>query len=184
VIRRVIAVVVLIWALGFAAFMLLLPGPADDALRTDAIVVPTGAAGRIARGLDLLEAGRARRLLVTGTAPGVTRRDLARVAGHATTIACCVDLGDEAVDTRGNAEETSAWVRTHGYRSVRLVTSNWHARRAAMELGATLGPDVTITVDGVQSFPTLPQAINEYHKLLLRGVALGWRAVAGAWGGA
>ncbi|WP_245857602.1 YdcF family protein [Sphingomonas ginsenosidimutans] len=177
-IRRLAALVVLGWALGFAAFMLMLPGPAADDVTTDAIVVPTGAAGRIARGLDLLEHGRARRMLVTGTAPGVTRADLARVAGHARTIACCVDLGAEAVDTRGNAEETAAWVRAHGYRTIRLVTSDWHARRARLELGSALGRDVTVVVDGVPSFPTIGQAMNEYHKLLLRRVVLWWAAIA------
>lgn len=172
--KRLVAIALLGWAFGFALFMLALPEPADPRLRTDAIVVPTGAPGRIGHGLELLEAGRARRLLVTGTAPGVTRADLARVSGHAATIACCVDLGAEAVDTRSNAEETAAWVRTHRYRSVRLVTSNWHARRAALELRSSLDAGVTVTVDGVPSQPTLGQSLNEYHKLLLRAAVLSW----------
>ncbi|MEH3045882.1 YdcF family protein [Sphingomonas adhaesiva] len=176
-IRRIAALGLLAWALGFVAFMLLLPGPADPGLRTDAIVVPTGAAGRIARGLELLEAGRAQRMLVTGTAPGVTRADLIRVAGHARTIACCVDLGADAVDTRGNAEETAAWLAGHRYRSIRLVTSDWHARRARLELASALDDGVTIAVDGVPSFPTLGQAFNEYNKLLLRAAAIGGQAV-------
>ncbi|MDR6789056.1 uncharacterized SAM-binding protein YcdF (DUF218 family) [Sphingomonas sp. BE138] len=170
--KRLVALALLAWLLGFAAFMLALPDPADPARRTDGIVVPTGAAGRIARGLDLLEHGRARRMLVTGTAPGVTRADLARVAGHEATIACCVDLGAEAVDTRSNAEETAAWVRARGYRSIRLVTSNWHARRAALELGPALDAGVEVLVDGVPAQPTLAQAFNEYNKLLLRRVVL------------
>ena len=176
-IRRLVAVLLLGWALGFVAFMLLLPEPAAPDLRPAAIVVPTGAAGRIARGLELLEAGRAQRLLVTGTAPGVTREDLIRVSGHARTIRCCVDLGAEAVDTRGNAEETAAWLARHRYRSIRLVTSDWHARRARLELASALGDSVTIIVDGVPSFPTLGQAFNEYNKLLLRAAAIGGQAV-------
>lgn len=171
---RLIALLMLAWALGFSAFMLAMPGPADPAATTDGIVVPTGAPGRIARGLDLLEQRRARRMLVTGTAPGVTRADLARVAGHAATLECCVDLGAEAVDTRTNAEETATWVRVHRYRTIRLVTSNWHARRAALELGTALGDGVAVTVDGVPSQPTLAQAMNEYHKLLLRRAVLWW----------
>ena len=173
---RLAALLLLVWALGFAAFMVALPGPAGDA-RTDGIVVPTGAAGRIGRGLALIEAGRARRMLVTGTAPGVTRGDLARTYGHRRAIACCVDLGPEAVDTRGNAEETAAWVRRHGYRSIRLVTSDWHARRARLELGSAL-PGVAITVDGVPSHPSLRQALNEYHKLLVRRVILWGEALS------
>jgi uncharacterized SAM-binding protein YcdF (DUF218 family) len=177
VIKRLVALALLGWALGFALFMLALPGTPDSGLRTDAIVVPTGAAGRIARGLDLLEQRRARRMLVTGTAPGVTRADLARISGHAATFACCVDLGAEAVDTRGNAEETAAWVKAHGYHSIRLVTSDWHARRAALELAAALGDSVSVAVEGVPSEPTLAQAVNEYNKLLLRAAVLGWERV-------
>ena len=177
-IGRASALLLLLWALGFAAFMLLLPGPATDA-RADAIVVPTGAAGRIERGLDLLEEHRARRMLVTGTAPGVRRADIVRVFGHARLVGCCVDLGGEAVDTRGTAEETSAWVTGRGYRSILLVTSDWHARRARLELAAALGPDVAITVDGVPSHPGFAQAMNEYHKLLVRRLVLWWQAIRG-----
>lgn len=168
---RIAALLLLAWALGFATFMVTLPPPAGDML-TDAIVVPTGGPGRIGRGLSLLEAGRARRLLVTGTAPGVRRADLVRVFGHPRAFACCVDLGAMAVDTRTNAEETAAWVRRRGYRSIRLVTSDWHARRARLELGMSLDRGVRVVVDGVPSQPTLAQLLNEYHKLLLRRVAL------------
>lgn len=174
---RLLAMVLLGWALGFAAFMLTLPEPAGD-VTTDAIVVPTGAPGRIDRGLALLEERRARRMLVTGTAPGVTRADLTRVYGHAATIACCVDLGGEAVDTRGNGAETAAWAEARGYRSIRLVTSDWHARRARMELAEATGADVAITVDGVAGKPSLRQALNEYHKLLLRRTVLLWERFA------
>ncbi|KQT35052.1 hypothetical protein ASG29_02660 [Sphingomonas sp. Leaf412] len=172
-IRRFLALALLGWALGFAAFMLTLPEPAGD-MRTDAIVVPTGAPGRIDRGLALLEEGRARRMLVTGTAPGVTRGDLVRVYGHQRTIACCVDLGGEAVDTRGNGAETAAWARARRYRSIRLVTSDWHARRARLELAEATGAGVSILVDGVPGKPSLRQALNEYHKLLLRRMVLLW----------
>jgi uncharacterized SAM-binding protein YcdF (DUF218 family) len=172
-IRRFAAMVLLGWALGFAAFMLTLPGSAGD-VRTDAIVVPTGAAKRIDQGLTLLERGTARRMLITGTAPGVTRADLVRAYGHPRAIACCVDLGGEAVDTRGNGEETARWVRAYGYRSLRLVTSDWHARRARLELAEAIGPDVRIVVDGVKGEPSLRQSLNEYHKLLLRRVVLLW----------
>ena len=133
---RLVSVLAIAWGLGFALFMLLLARPAGNDVTTDAIVVPTGGPGRIQRGLALIEAGAAKRMLVTGAAPGVTRRELARAYGHGATIACCVDIGREAMDTRGNADETVAWVSTHDYRTVLLVTSDWHMRRAELELSA------------------------------------------------
>jgi len=172
VIVRLFGVVALLWALGFAAFMLLLPSPLEGTT-TDAIVVPTGAAGRIDRGLDLLRRKQARRMLVTGVAPGVRPIDLAREYKTSTTLfTCCVDLGADAVDTRSNAEETATWVKIHGYGSVRLVTSDWHLPRAKMELEATLGRRVVVLGDGVPSTPRLGTLVNEYNKLILRRIAL------------
>lgn len=175
---RTLAVLAIAWALGFAVFMLALPGPLAPNT-TDAIVVPTGGAGRIDRGLALLQARQARRMLVTGVGPGVRPVDLAR-AYHvpAGVFACCVDLGKEAVDTRSNAEESAAWVGAHGFRSVRLVTSDWHVPRAKMELRAAVGPRVVVLGDGVGGTPRLATLVNEYDKLLLRRVAL-WFGIGG-----
>ncbi|MES2753442.1 MAG: YdcF family protein [Pseudomonadota bacterium] len=140
---------------------------------TDAIVVLTGAKGRIDRGLKLLRAKQARRMLVSGVAPGVRPRDLAReYKAPRRVFACCIDLGTAAVDTRSNAEETAGWVREHGYASVRLVTSDWHMARARMELASALGSEVEIVRDGVPSNPKFSLLLMEYHKLLLRRVAL------------
>lgn len=172
IVRRVIGVVVLAYILGFAAFMLLLPRPADGPA-TDAVVVPTGAPGRIDRGLDLIARHQAKRLLITGVAPGVRPAELALTnRAPVALFACCVDLGHEAVDTRSNAKETADWVAAHGYKSVRLVTSDWHMARASMELRAALDNNVTIVADGVTSEAPLGLLIVEYNKLLLRRVAL------------
>lgn len=175
-ITRLLAVIALCWALGFATFMLLLPSPLEGTT-TDAIVVPTGGAGRIDRGIALLKAHQAKRMLVTGVAPGVRPIDLAlEYRTSPALFACCIDLGDEAVDTRSNAEETAAWVRRHRYRTVRLVTSDWHVARAKMELGAALGREALVLGDGVPGTPRLMTLVNEYNKLILRRIAL-WLGV-------
>ncbi|WP_174292388.1 YdcF family protein [Sphingomonas bacterium] len=174
-IARLLGLVAIGWCLGFAAFMLALPPPLEGTT-TDAIVVPTGGPGRIDRGLDLLARHQAKRLLVTGVAPGVDAADLAREYHVPPALfACCVDLGTDAVDTRSNAEETATWVRAHHYTTVRLVSSAWHVRRARMELGAALGRGVVVLVDGVPSSPRLMTLVAEYNKLILRRVVL-WTA--------
>ena len=171
-IRRLAATAALIWVLGFGWFMLALPGPAD-ARPTDAIVVLTGAAGRIDRGLAMLRGGAARRMLVSGVDPGVGAGALARQYQVPRKLfACCIDLGHEAVDTRSNAEETRAWVRSHRYKSVRLVTSDWHLRRARLELAHALGSDVMVIGDGVPGNPEPGLLLSEYNKLLVRQFAL------------
>lgn len=169
---RFLSVLGIAWALGFCVFMLALPGPLAPNT-TDAIVVPTGAAGRIDRGLALLRARLARRMLITGVAPVVREGDLARAYGvPAGVFACCVDLGGEAVDTRSNAREAAAWLRAHRYRSVRLVTSDWHVPRAEMELRSAVEPGTVVLGDGVASTPRFGTLVNEYNKLLLRRLAL------------
>ncbi len=169
---RLFGIAVLAWALGFAAFMLLLPQPLDGTT-TDAIVVPTGGPGRIDRGLALLRDHQAKRILVTGVAPGVRPIDLAlEYRTSPRLFDCCIDLGADAVDTRSNAEETAQWVETHDYRTVRLVTSDWHLPRARMELSAVLGPKVIVLGDGVPGSPRLGTLVNEYNKLILRRIAL------------
>ncbi|MBY0520500.1 MAG: YdcF family protein [Sphingomonas sp.] len=171
-IRRLLALIALAWVVGFGWFMLALPGPADFR-PTDAIVVLTGGAGRIDRGLALLHAHAARRMLVSGVDPKVRPIDLAvEYKTSPKVFACCIDLGREAVDTRSNAEETRDWVRRHGYRSVRLVTSDWHLRRARLELSYALGGDVVVEGDGVPGNPRAPLLFAEYNKFLLRYVAL------------
>jgi len=82
------------------------------------------------------------------------------------TMACCVTLGYAAVDTRSNASETAKWVAQNEVRSLRLVTTDWHMRRAAGELDRTLPASVTVVRDAVPSQPDLGTLFLEYHKLI------------------
>lgn len=169
---RLTALLSLLYALGFALFGVSLADPAG-AERTEAIVVLTGGKGRIERGMAALKRGDAGRMLISGADPSVTRPDLARRLGPGTlaTLRCCVDLGSEAVDTRSNAEEARRWLARRGYQSVRLVTSDWHMRRAVYEFRQEL-PDVRIVEDAVHSRPSLWLLFLEYNKYLLRRAAL------------
>ncbi|MET0309708.1 MAG: YdcF family protein [Sphingomonas sp.] len=168
---RLAVLLVIAWALGFGVFLLTLGTPLENR-KTDAIVVLTGGSGRIARGLDVLRAGDAERMLVSGVDPDVRPHELAaQFKNDRRLFDCCVDLGHESVDTRSNAEETAGWVQKHGYKSVRLVTSDWHMARARMELSHTLS-GVEIVGDGVRSKPGYAMLFREYHKFLVRRAAL------------
>ena len=164
--RRALSLLFLVWALGFLWFVVFLPKPADDE-RTDAVIVPTGGPGRIARGLAVLERGEAKKLLVSGVDKEVRPQEFAAQFGvSARTMACCVTLGFAAVDTRSNASETAKWVAQNEVRSLRLVTTDWHMRRAAGELDRALPEFVTVVRDAVPSQPDLGTLFLEYHKLL------------------
>lgn len=170
-IKRVLAALVLVWALGFALFAVSLAQPLDGRT-TDAIVVPTGGPGRIARGVELMDRKQAKRMLITGVARDVRASELA-VANDAPLrlFACCIDLGRAAVDTRSNGLETAHWIERRGFRSVRLVTTDWHMARAHHELRSALGSDIEIVDDAVRSSPGLGVLLREYNKFLLSRAA-------------
>lgn len=174
-IQRLLSLLFLAWILGFAWFALLLPLPAG-AERTDAIVVLTGGPGRIDRGLERLEAGDAKRLLISGVARAVKPRELAAEYKRPQKLFdCCIALGFEAEDTRSNATEVAGWVARRNYHSIRLITTDWHMRRAEYELARAMGKGVTILPDAVRSRPSFATLFREYHKYLagLAGGLLG-----------
>lgn len=169
--RRLLALLLIAWALGFGWFGVFLPQPHGDE-KTDGIVVLTGSAGRIERGLALLRREQADRLLVSGVDRDVRPREFARYYGVSDKMMkCCVTLGREAIDTRSNAIETSRWIARKKYRSVRIITADWHMRRARYELSRQLEGPVRIIPDAVRSNPSLTVLLREYHKYLLRRAA-------------
>ncbi|MBX9455269.1 MAG: YdcF family protein [Rhizobium sp.] len=106
--------------------------------RADAIVVLTGGYQRIDRAVELLQAGAGTRLLISGVNPATTGnhiRLLTRSPGD--LFQCCVDIGHDAQDTTGNATETARWIRDRGYKSIILVTNNYHMPRSMAELQRT-----------------------------------------------
>ena len=170
-IRRFLALLVILWALGFAWFAVFLPQPHGDE-KTDAIVVLTGSAGRVDRGLALLRRQQGEQLLVSGVDHDVRPSEFAAAYKVPKDLMkCCVTLGREAIDTRSNAIETSRWLAKRDYKSVRIITADWHMRRARYELSRQLEEPVTIVADAVRSSPSLTVLLREYHKYLLRRVA-------------
>lgn len=165
-IRRALSLLVVVWFFGFVWFAIALPQPLSGTT-TDAIVVPTGSGGRIQRGLTLLEQDQAERLLVTGVDENVLPGEFAAEYNVSPRLMeCCVVLGFAALDTRGNARETADWAQENEIRSIRLVTTDWHMRRAALEIESTLPEGVTLLRDAVRSEPSLWMLFLEYHKLL------------------
>jgi uncharacterized SAM-binding protein YcdF (DUF218 family) len=173
-IARLLALLLLLYALGFMLFAFTLGQPAaPGAAPSDAAIVLTGGSGRIEHAIDVLRQGKAHRLLIAGADPAVTKADLAnRIPHSAAQLSCCVDLGSESVDTRSNAEEASRWLARHRFKSFRLITSDWHMRRAGYEFHRVLGSRYVIVPDAVRTEPSLLLLFAEYNKYLLRRLAV------------
>jgi len=178
--RRAVALIVLVWVMGFFAFAISLPMP-NEAAHADAVVVLTGGEGRIDRGLSVLRAHRAGRMLVAGVDPEVKPREVAaQYHVDRALMRCCITLGYQSVDTRSNASEATQWVEASGtgsgkVRSLLLVTSDWHMRRAAFEMRRALPPQVDLIEDAVPSSPSFNTLFMEYNKYIARRISLLWR---------
>ena len=143
-----IAVVALMWLVGLFAFAERVRGltPAPEPARADAIVALTGpSAERVNAAIRLLEQDKGRRVLISGVNRDVRRQELrALTPGSSKLFNCCVDLGFEAENTVGNAQEIAAWARSKGYDDLIVVTSDYHMPRSLLEIrGAAPGVRLT-----------------------------------------
>lgn len=149
-----IAILALIWLIGLFAFAERVRGytPADEPARADAIVALTGpSAERVNAAIRLLEQDKGERVLISGVNREVRRQELrALTPGSNRLFNCCVDLGFEAEDTIGNAQEIAAWADSKGYDSLIVVTSDYHMPRALTEIRAA-APGVTLTPYAVET---------------------------------
>lgn len=180
---RFIALLVLLaalWIGGLLRFVATLPTQAEaPARKTDAVVVLTGGADRVAEGMRLLADGKAPVLFVSGVGAGVTVVRLLELSGRGadTALACCIELGHAAQDTVGNAVEVAVWAANREARSLRIVTAAYHLPRALHLLRRT-APGVemlahpvvpeTLKLDGWWRWPgTRGILLHAYHKFLL-----------------
>ncbi len=144
--------------------------------KADGIVVLTGGASRIEDAIELLARGNGRRLLISGVNHSTSDRAIAQLRPeHATIVACCVDLDRSAVNTITNATETRRWTKERGFKSLVVVTSNYHMPRAMAELSHQL-PDISLIAFPVVSDrlkagwtngPTLRLLFTEYVKYMV-----------------
>lgn len=140
-------IALMIWGLGLLAFTGRVDQstPAPEPPISDGVVVLTGASNlRLEAATRLLEDGKGKRLLISGVNREATRADVQSVTRAVKPIYdCCVDLGFSAANTVGNARETAEWAKSKGYKSLIVVTADYHMPRSMLELRATM-PDATL----------------------------------------
>lgn len=143
----------ILWAIGLLIFIAKLPtieSVVPD--QTDGVVVYTGGGGaRIVAAMSIFQEGKGERLLISGVHPDTSRARLSEFwTGTPERFDCCVDLGREAMSTKGNASELSNWATTHAFKQIVLVTSDYHMPRAILETSAKM-PNAEINPFAVSS---------------------------------
>jgi uncharacterized SAM-binding protein YcdF (DUF218 family) len=130
----------------------------NQSVRADGIIALTGGSDRITEAFDLLTEGRAKRLLITGVNKATSEESLSNhAAGGAEILDCCVDIDRNALNTVGNALETARWVHDKQFKSIIVVTSNYHMPRSLLELRRVL-PDTTLI-----AYPVISQSLKLDH---------------------
>ncbi len=169
----IVLILLAAWVVGLLAFASRVANstPPPDPPQADAIVALTGASViRLEAAEALLEEGLGQRLLISGVNRETTRKQVRATlitggqttesqtpSGRATTggaFDCCVDLGFQAENTLGNARETAPWVARHRYRTLIVVTADFHMPRALLELHAAM-PGVVL-----YPFPVATEAVD------------------------
>jgi len=132
-------------ALGFVGFLSQLRvAELNPSSNADGIVVLTGGSSRVSDAVELLAKGYGKRLLISGVHPTNGISDISRsVPDSQALLDCCADLDRSAVNTRSNAAETRRWAHQRGFRSLIVVTSNYHMPRAIVEMSHAM-PDIDL----------------------------------------
>lgn len=190
-----LSLVVASFAGGFIAFAISATTAQEpQAQKADAIVVVTGGEDRISAALGLLRQGSGRRLLISGVNPRTSAAAIRDQTGERRQLfECCVDIGREASDTIGNAEEARDWAGAHGYRSLIVVTSAYHMPRTLAEFARAM-PQIDFVAHPVSSRHTrdrpwwrhpgsLRLLASEYVKYIAAITRLAWARTQATFGG-
>jgi uncharacterized SAM-binding protein YcdF (DUF218 family) len=134
-----------------------LPEPAalgPDYKPADVIVCLTGGKGRIRKALELYEKGYGKILYISGTDRQVQMREILKELKWVGPVDDShIILENVSTNTIENAEQVNRYVLDQGLKSVLLVTSVYHVRRAYYIFEKVLPRDVQIEVSWFEHGP-------------------------------
>lgn len=136
----------------------------------EGIVVFTGGKNRVQTAIQLLSQNIGQRLFISGVNPNTKKSDIShRIKLDRKLLDCCIDLGKNANNTFENAFETIRWVQNNNFKSLVIVTSNYHMKRSLFIL-KQLDPNIKFIPFHVES--TLLQDTNSSLKETIRALTI------------
>ncbi len=158
----VVMLAALAWSSALAWFVMTIPGVAAPVTeKAQALVVLTGGMDRIEHALDMLAQKEAPLLYISGVDERATAEQIIVENTDAKLRERVYQSGGEIVidrlarSTVSNAEQTAAFLKKRHITSIRLITANYHMRRALHEFHNAM-PDVRIIPE--------PVAPREFHQ--------------------
>jgi uncharacterized SAM-binding protein YcdF (DUF218 family) len=186
---KILFICIFSWLCGLFIFISKIPDSHElDTADTDATVILTGGALRLEEGLKF----RSNKILISGIGQGVTRSDLKKTLKNVDLeISDDVILGNIASSTFTNADETKIFMTLHNYKSMRLITSNYHMPRTRLIFSYVM-PDIAIIYHPVYSenfrkdgyyisLKSLVMIVNEYNKFCGAVAIVVWDTLEKRW---
>ncbi len=125
--------------------------------KADCAVVLTGGPGRVREGFDLLAQGQVRKLIISGVHPSATLRDIFPHWPFYRLRVEDVVLERRSATTFGNAQQSLPLVEALRCRSVVLITSHLHMRRAYRTFKALFPEEIRLSTRAISSGSVPPK---------------------------
>ena len=165
-IKSIVLFIIIVWITGFFTFNYQINNyKCDEEAKTDAIIVLTGGRNRISEASKLLNKGLSDKMFISGVQKGVSLSDISATNSIDIIDENKIYLG-EALDTIGNAKETTQWIAKNHIKTIRLVTSNYHIPRALEEFKAN-DNNIIIVINPVYSDHVAPYFWKNWGTFLL-----------------
>ena len=125
------------------------------------MVVLTGGSNRIKQTLNLFlfKQNENHNLLISGAGKGFSKKTLLKLIKktpeNLKILNCCITVENQSTDTYSNAIESYKWIKKNNFKSITLITSDYHMPRALMEFKQKLN-DIRITPLSLKSEPSDP----------------------------
>lgn len=165
------------WVLGFITFLILIPSPnknISEIKKVDAIVILTGDYLRLEKGVEAFFNSDAKKILISGVHKHTPKKAVLRRIKQLVKKDVKPEelyLGNIANSTISNATEAKIFMDLNKYKSLNLVTSNYHIPRSLMLFKRAMpNYEISYTAAGLNKTELIKTKwrylITEYHKLI------------------
>ena len=111
----------------------------NNLIPSNNLVVLTGGTNRIKQTLNLFieQSSKNYNLLISGAGKGFNKKIVSSLLPetdlYKNKLHCCIYIENKSKDTMSNALETYRWITKNNFKSITLITSDYHMQRALIE---------------------------------------------------